>query len=93
MIDMFDHRRYGNILEYFALMMPLAKFKDQQGNTVPFLTYCYLEGAEPAKVDNMWQYDFRKQGGRVLNFYLQTTYGLEIHAPTRLGILKKTSTN
>lgn len=93
MIDMFDHRRYGNILEYFALMMPLAKFKDQQGETVPFLTYCHLEGAEPAKVDNMWQYDFRKQGGRVLNFYLQTTYGLEIHAPTRLGIIKKTSTN
>lgn len=91
MLDVFDHRRYGNILEYFALMTPLAKFRDQNGDTVPFITYCYLEGAEPAKVDNMWTYDFRKQGGRVLNAYLSTTYGMEIHAPTRLGILKKTS--
>lgn len=91
MLDVFDHRRYGNILEYFSLMMPLAKFRDQNGDTVPFITYCYLEGAEPAKVDNMFMYDFRKQGGRVLNAYLSTTYGMEIHAPTRLGILKKTS--
>ena len=91
MLDVFDHRRYGNILEYFALMMPMAKFRDQLGNTVPFITYCYVEGAEPAKVDNMWQYDFRQQGGRTLNFYLSTTYGMEIHAPTRLGIIKKTS--
>jgi len=92
MIDAFDHRRYGNILEYFALLMPNAKFKDQKGDTVPFLTYVHLEGAEPAKVDNMWNYDFRKQGGRTLDFYVSTTYGIEIHAPTRLGILKKTST-
>lgn len=91
MLDVFDHRRYGNILEYFALMMPLCKFRDQNNDSVPFITYCYLKGAEPAKVDNMWQYDFRKQGGRTLNFYLSTTYGMEIHAPTRLGILKKTS--
>lgn len=90
MIDMFDHRRYGNILEYFALMMPMAKFKDQTGTTVPFLTYCFLEGAEPAKVNNMWNYDFRQQGGRVFNFFLQTTYGMEVHAPTRLGIIRKT---
>lgn len=91
MIDAFDHRRYGTILEYFSVLQPLANFKDQMGNTVPFLTYCYVAGAEPAKVDNMWQFDFRKQGGRTLNFYLSTTYGLEIHSPTRLGILKKTS--
>jgi hypothetical protein len=91
-IDILDHRRYGNILEYFALLMPLAKFKDQQGNTVPFLTYCYLEGAEPAKVDNIWSYDFRQQGGRVYNVYVQTTYGIEIHRPTALGLLTKQST-
>lgn len=93
MIDAFDHRRYGNILEYFALLMPNAKFKDQKGDTVPFLTYVHLEGAEPAKVDSMWNYDFRQQGGRFWNFFVSTTYGIEIHAPTRLGILKKTSTN
>ena len=31
MIDAFDNRRYGNILEYFCVLMPNAKFKDQQG--------------------------------------------------------------
>lgn len=92
MLDVFDHRRYGNILEYFALMMPLAKFRDQEGNTVPFLTYVHLQGAEPAKVDNVWSYDFRQQGGRVLNVYCQTTWGIEIHRPTAMGIIKKTST-
>lgn len=92
-IDILDHRRYGNILEYFALMMPLAKFKDQQGNTVPFITFCYLEGAEPAKVDNIWQFDFRKQGARTLNVYVSTTWGQEIHRPTALGLLTKQSTN
>lgn len=89
MIDAFDNRRYGNILEYFAVMMPNADFKDQRGEKVPFLTYAHLEGAEPAKVRGMWIYDFREQGGRVLNSYCQTTYGIEIHGPTRLGILKK----
>jgi hypothetical protein len=93
MLDIFDHRRYGNILEYFSLMMPMAKFRDQAGNTVPFLTYVHLEGAEPAKVDNIWTYDFRKQGARVLNMYCQTTYGIEIHRPTAMGIIKKTSTS
>lgn len=92
MLDVFDHRRYGNILEYFALLLPNAKFKDQKGDTVPFITYCYVEGAEPAKVDNIWSYDFRKQFDRTLDIGLQTTWGMEIHAPTRLGILKKTST-
>lgn len=91
-IDILDHRRYGNILEYFALMMPLAKFKDQQQNTIPFLTYCYLEGAEPAKVDNIFQFDFRKQGGRTLNVYVKTGYGMEVHRPTALGLLTKQST-
>jgi hypothetical protein len=93
MIDILDHRRYGNILEYFALMMPLAKFKDQQGNTIPFITFCYLEGAEPAKTNNIFQYDFRIQGGRTLNVYVKTTYGIEFHRPTGLGLLTKQSTN
>lgn len=92
MIDAFDNRRYGNILEYFALLMPNAKFKDQMGNTVPFLTYCHVEGAEPAKVDNIWIDDARKRLGRNLRLAVSTTWGLEIHAPTKLGILKKTST-
>lgn len=93
MIDILDHRRYANILEYFALLMPLAKFKDQTGQTVPFLTYCYLEGAEPAKVENIFSYDFRKQGARTLNVYVQHTWGFELHRMTALGILRKQSTN
>jgi len=92
-IDILDHRRYANILEYFSLLMPLAKFKDQQGNTVPFLTYCYVQGAEPAKVENIFMFDFRKQGGRTLNVYVSHTWGLEIHRPTALGLLTKQSTN
>lgn len=90
-IDVLDHRRYANILEYFALLMPLAKFRDQEGNMVPFLTYCYVAGAEPAKVENIWSFDFRKQGGRTLNVYLSTTWGMEIHRPTALGLLTKQS--
>lgn len=90
-LDIFDNRRYGNILDFFSLMMPLAKFRDQKGNTVPFLTYCALEGAEPAKMDNIWIDDARKRGARNLRVFLQTTYGMEIHAPTRLGILRKTA--
>jgi hypothetical protein len=92
MIDAFDNRRYGNILEFFAVLTPNAKFKDQMQNTVPFLTYCFVEGAEPAMMDNIFIYDFRKQFGRTLDIGCVTTWGMEIHAPTRLGILKKTST-
>lgn len=92
MLDIFDHRRYANILEYFAILMPMAKFKDQQGRTVPFLTYCHVKGAEPAKVDNIWIDDARKRGDRNLRLFLQTTWGLEIHAPTRIGLLTKQST-
>lgn len=93
MLDVFDHRRYGNILEYFAIMKPLAKFRDQQGNSVPFVTYVNLEGAEPAMVDNIWSYDFRKQFKRTLDVGCSTTWGLEIHRPTAMGIIKRTSTS
>lgn len=91
-LDIFDHRRYANILEYFAILMPMAKFKDQMGKTVPFLTYCHVKGAEPAKVDNIWIDDARKRGARNLRLFLQTTWGMEIHAPTRIGLLTKQST-
>ncbi len=93
MLDMFDSRRYASMLEYFALMMPLTKFRDQDGNAVPFLTYVNLEGAEPATSRNIWSYDFRQQGGRTVNCYCNTTWGIEIHRPTALGIIKKLSTN
>lgn len=93
MMDAFDHRRYANILEYFALMQPLAKFKDQYGNTVPFVTYVSLEGAEPAMQNNIWLDDARKRGQRTYDVYCVTTWGFECHRPTAMGILKRTSSN
>ena len=93
MLDVFDTRRYGSMLEYFALMMPMTKFRDQDHNSVPFLTYVNLEGAEPAMVDNIWSWDFRKQFKRTFDVGCTTTYGIEIHRPTALGIIKKASTN
>jgi hypothetical protein len=93
MMDTFDHRRYANILEYFALMMPLTKFKDQYGNTVPFVTYVSLEGAEPAMQNNIWVDDARKRGLRTYDVYCVTTWGYECHRPTAMGILKRTSSN
>jgi hypothetical protein len=93
MIDAFDHRRYANILEYFALMTPLAKFKDQFGATVPWITYVHIAGAEPAKVDNIWIDDARKRLGRNLRVACQTTWGMECHRPTAAGILRKTPTS
>lgn len=92
-LDVFDHRRYANILEYFALMMPLTKFKTNDGQTVPFITYVALEGAEPAKMNNIWMDDARKRGQRTYDVYGETTWGFECHRPTALGILKRTSTN
>lgn len=93
MLDVFDHRRYANILEYFTLLMPLTKFKDQNGQTVPWLTYVHIAGAEPAKVDNIWIDDARKRLGRNLRVACQTTWGQEVHRPTAAGILKRTPTN
>lgn len=93
MLDIYDHRRYANILEYFSMMLPLTKFKDQFGNTVPYITYVALEGAEPAKMNNIWIDDARKRGARNLRAFVQTTWGFECHRPTAMGILKRTSTN
>lgn len=93
MIDAFDHRRYANILEYFSLMMPLTKFKDQFGATVPWVTYCHITGAEPAKVDNIWVDDARKRLGRNLRVACQTTWGMECHRITAAGTLRRTPTN
>lgn len=93
MMDVFDARRYATILEYFGIMMPLTKFKDQYGNSVPFLTYVNLEGAEPAMTNNIWMDNARKRGERTYDIYGETTYGLECHRPTALGIIKRTSAN
>lgn len=91
MLDVFDHRRYANILEYFAIMMPLTKFRDQYGNTVPYVTYVNIEGAEPGKVNNIWIDDARKRLGRNLRVATQTVWGYECHRPTAMGIMRRNS--
>ena len=90
-VDMFDSYRFGNILEYFALLLPLKKFYDTEGNAVPLVTYCNIKGAEPAKEWSTWIYDFRIQGGRTLNGYCKDAFGIEFHAPTRCGMITKST--
>jgi len=89
MLDAFDHRRYGSYQENFALMLPMAEFTDIDGARVPIFTYTYLVGAEPARVDHMWIDDARERRERFLYGNVQTSFGHEIHALTRLGTIKK----
>jgi hypothetical protein len=86
---MFDSYRFGNILEYFALLLPLKAFMDTEGNRVPIVTYCNIAGAEPAKEWSHWFYDFRLQGGRTLAGFTKDSFGIEFHAPTRCGKIVK----
>lgn len=90
-VDMFDSYRFGNVLEYFAMLLPLKKFFDTEGNAVPLITYCNIKGAEPAKEWSQWIYDFRLQGGRTLNGYTKDAFGIEFHAPTRCGLITKST--
>lgn len=88
-IDSFDAWRYGNFLSNFALMMPACKFRDTNGNVVPAITYVRQQGCEPAKQRNAWSYDFREQGCREFKVFLKDEFGLEIHCPSKLGILER----
>lgn len=90
-VDMFDSYRFGNVLEYFSLLLPLKAFMDTEGNRVPIVTYCNIVGAEPAKEWKTWIYDFRQQGGRSLNGYAKDAFGIEFHAPTRCGMIYRAS--
>lgn len=88
-IDMFDSYRYGRPLDYFALLMPAKAYTDTDGNRVPIMNYVNIEGAEAAKDQQVWIYDFRQQGGRTLNVYAKDSFGIEIHKPTQLGIISR----
>lgn len=88
-VDMFDSYRFGNILEYFALLLPLKAFMDTEGNRVPIVTYCNIEGAEPAKEWTNWIDDARIRGERTLNGFAKDAFGIEFHAPTRCGKIVK----
>lgn len=89
MIDAFDSWRYGNFQTNFALMMPACKYRDTGGHWVPPVTYVTMEGCEPAKVKHVFAYDFRVQGCRNYDVFLKDEWGMEIHCPSRLGLLER----
>lgn len=88
-VDMFDSYRYGHILEDFAMLLPLKRFSDTNGNNVPILNFVAVEGAEPGKDQKVWVDDARVRGGRNLRVFIKDNFGIEVHAPTRLGIITK----
>lgn len=88
-VDMFDTYRYGNILEYFALLMPAKRLQDSQGDTVPIVTMCHISGAEPAKNQYVWFDDSRKRGLRTINAFVKDNLGFEFHAPMQCGLIYK----
>lgn len=89
MMDLFDSRRYGGLLENFSITMPACQFKDTNGKTVPPFTYVNIEGCEPAKQDNFTVDDTRARHCRYVNYGVKTSYGAEIHCASKLGILKR----
>lgn len=88
-VDAFDTPRYGNFLQDFAFLMPLTKYKDTAGKIVPPATFVNIGAKEDAKQKKIWSYDFREQGGRVLQIMCKDAWGLEIHCAKQLGTLRK----
>lgn len=88
-VDMFDSYRYGNILEYFAMLMPAKRLQDSQGETVPIVTMCHISGSEPAKNQYVWFDDARKRGERNLRAFAKDNLGFEFHAPMQCGLIYK----
>lgn len=93
LVDMFDSYRYGHILSNFAMLMPLKAFTDTQGNRVPIVNFVNIEGAEPGKDMAVWIDDARKRLGRNLRIGVKDTFGIEVHAPTRLGLIWRGASN
>lgn len=91
-MDMFDSYRYGRALEYFAMLLPARAYTDTDGNRVPIVNSVNIEGAEQAKDQMVWNYDFRQQGGRVWSVFAKDSFGLEIHKPTQLGMIQRGNT-
>ncbi len=90
-MDSMDSFRFGRLLENFCLMLPAKRFTDTEGRSVPWLTFCNLVGAEPAKAWETWLWDFRKSGGRNLSIFAKDAFGIELHALTTAGLIKKSS--
>lgn len=88
-VDMFDSYRYGHILENFAMLLPMKAFTDTMGNRVPIVNFVNIEGAEPGKDMRVWIDDARERGLRDLRVFIKDTFGIEVHAPTRLGMITR----
>jgi len=86
-VDMFDSYRYGNILSNFAMLLPLKAFSDTMGNKVPIVNFVNIEGAEPGRDMRIWVDDARERLERTLRVGIKDTFGIEVHAPTRLGLI------
>lgn len=88
-MDAFDDYQLGRPLEYFAMLMPAKAYTDTDGMRVPILNYVNIEGAEAAKSRQVYHYDERQRGGRVINFFAKDSFGIEIHKPTNLGMIQR----
>lgn len=67
------------------MLMPLKAFVDTMGNRVPIVEFVNIEGAEPGRDMKVWVDDARDRLERNLRVGIKDTFGMEIHAPTRLG--------
>lgn len=92
-MDAFDDYQLGRPLEYFAILMPAKAYTDTDGNRVPILNYVNIGGAEVAKDQQVWMYDFRQQGQRIASVFAKDSFGIEIHKPTQLGMLWRGNSN
>jgi hypothetical protein len=88
-IDTFDAQRYGNMLPNFAMVVPMVKYKDTMGNTVGAVTYVNTEAAEKGATKKIWADDSRLRGFRNVSVFLQDTWGMEIHAISKMGIFQR----
>ena len=88
-VDTFDNFRYGAPLKDFALVMPVASYRDTKGRKVGPVSYVNIRGAEMAPEKKMWVNDQRPRGLRTVKFYCQDTWGMEIHCVSKMGIMRK----
>lgn len=88
-MDSFDSAKFGRPLDYFALLLPAKAYTDTDGNRVPIMNFVNIEGAEPAKDQEVWIDDARKRGARNLRVFFKDSFGIEIHKPTMLGTISR----
>lgn len=88
-MDLFDDRRLGRPLENTAFLVPSRTFVDTDGNIVPPISYVSIEGAEPAKDQEVWVDDGRKRGERTMTIYIKDNFGLEFSGASQMGMISK----